>query len=483
MLGPTLLLHITAYLTNHQQFFTFNFRFKFLRTISCPLKRFDAFFDFPVLTDTEEQEQCIPSLKLKDVKMDEQPHPRIERGSNDWQLIEQDHPWDTALYEFIEVLYKDQAKFFEVEGDTDTLALQIKRPKIENRKLNVLTLGGSVSWGADRFGKVVAETDSYSSILSQHIDADVLNLAVRGTGSFFPAMCIQSMIRDALPLEEQDRIFDLILIEFSINGIQMIDTLLHRLRDRYPDALIVYIDVWPWCAREHYAHHPGVIFNTDKTLREAIKSVGGYAFNLPRPEPTNVDNSMIARWFSGDTVHLSRTGHFFLASRIVDLVYEHWDQLLENPKLGTWGAGDFCKDVYSSGVEIESEGEVDLVEYSPDKFAYEVPKDRTLEFTFNLTLPDGHAETPIELTYMTTYDGNYPSAKVDIQSMHNATATTTLVQHTLRKDNNHHIRISSIVGYVGDGGATISVTVEDDALWPFRVTGFIICPVCEKYGR
>ena len=35
MLGPTLLLHITAYLTNHQDFFTYDFRFKILRPISC----------------------------------------------------------------------------------------------------------------------------------------------------------------------------------------------------------------------------------------------------------------------------------------------------------------------------------------------------------------------------------------------------------------------------------------------------------------
>ena len=36
MLGPTLLLHITAYLSNRQEFFTFDYRFDILRTISCP---------------------------------------------------------------------------------------------------------------------------------------------------------------------------------------------------------------------------------------------------------------------------------------------------------------------------------------------------------------------------------------------------------------------------------------------------------------
>ena len=36
MLGPTLLLHNTAYLTNHQGFFTFDYRFMILMTISCP---------------------------------------------------------------------------------------------------------------------------------------------------------------------------------------------------------------------------------------------------------------------------------------------------------------------------------------------------------------------------------------------------------------------------------------------------------------
>jgi len=61
------------------------------------------------------------------------------------------------------------------------------------RPLNILALGGSVTWGA----AISNRYDAYPYLIGNlHPDSRVDNLAIRATGASYPASCIQSMIEE-----------------------------------------------------------------------------------------------------------------------------------------------------------------------------------------------------------------------------------------------------------------------------------------------
>eukprot|EP01083_Nonionella_stella_P048732 130112_1 len=60
-----------------------------------------------------------------------------------------------------------------------------------NKKLRILTLGGYVTWGAG----IDERTNAYPFLLAEDHDHIVTNVAIRATGSDYPAQCISSMLR------------------------------------------------------------------------------------------------------------------------------------------------------------------------------------------------------------------------------------------------------------------------------------------------
>jgi hypothetical protein len=141
--------------------------------------------------------------------------------------------------------------------------------------------------------------------------------------------------------------YDVILLEFSM--IESYVTLaiethlplfLHRLRQRYPDALIVYVHLWPMVAmveEETTGIKPGNLVPSEEDLTllkwqwiqdspiyrfpPKLESIiqdlhGGYIYYLPFHSSTPQESD----WFLTDWWHLSKMGHEGVAQGIKDLL-------------------------------------------------------------------------------------------------------------------------------------------------------------------
>lgn len=242
-----------------------------------------------------------------------------------------------------------------------------------NRKLNILTLGGSVTWGAC----ISNREDAYPFLLSSLSSHSVQNLAIRATDSFFPSLCIQSMMAEAQLLNEE---FDVIVLEYSLNGSNGLTTLVKRLQYRYPDAVFIYvhlvslgvvaarpdkeqagevnenshnINTWRW--KEPRSNYEP-LFHLKPQLQAFLEQVGAYVYTLPRDTNTNwlIPESS---YFCTDAHHLGEKGHLKVATDLLTLLElarfrsdpataatPHLQELLH-----TWGEGDMCSDWLLSG--------------------------------------------------------------------------------------------------------------------------------------
>ena len=103
-------------------------------------------------------------------------------------------------------------------------------------------------------------------------------------------------------------------MDFVQNRISGFPLLLKRLRQRFPNAVIVYF----------------------KLLR-------GYVFDFPRPASRKT--CITEKWYADDWHHLSARGHEILSidlMRYFGLVGK-LDLIKRQPKtLGTWNGGDQC---------------------------------------------------------------------------------------------------------------------------------------------
>ena len=98
-----------------------------------------------------------------------------------------------------------------------------------NNDIRYATFGTSFAWGATLKNR---EAEAFVWRLSPESS----NFALRATGSEFPAKCLYSMIGN--------KVFDVIVLEFAMRVNQSTLGLARRLRQRFPDALIICLKVW-----------------------------------------------------------------------------------------------------------------------------------------------------------------------------------------------------------------------------------------------
>jgi len=82
------------------------------------------------------------------------------------------------------------------------------------RSLNILALGGSITWGAeldDRDDEAFPQTIGklYNEFMNYSLDVSVDNLAIRATGADYPSMCLQTLLSDAHP-DDPMKSYDLV---------------------------------------------------------------------------------------------------------------------------------------------------------------------------------------------------------------------------------------------------------------------------------
>lgn len=378
-------------------------------------------------------------------------------------------------------------------------------PPKQNNPVNILALGGSVTYGdEDNWNTAYSKAlgDRFYE-LGCHVD----NLAIRASGAQIPSMCIQSMVSgDVLLRENQTNIeekeYDVILLEFSLNGFEGLELLVHRLKKRYPNAIIVYLQLMTKKGVNEFANDG----NRVDFLRMAPKTIKFLLdrdvvfYNFPRYQLQSIN-------FEEDEKHLNKRGHGIVADGLYELIGEKVIAKKKAEEKGegntntvSWedaGGGDSCYFWFQGGNIPEEtqkllrvdDNEKQMTEFSKTKFAYETSygEETRLEFFCDPELDDkGDVKLPMPplyLVHMTTGTPSlYPDASIahfhhqrlganrEIEKWEYISTKSVGAQPTI-----NHLTEASKVGTVSPGWNRIFVKpIERKKKLPFRTVGIVI---------
>jgi len=357
--------------------------------------------------------------------------------------------------------------------------------------LRIAAFGTSHTFGAqleDRFN------EAYPWLLS----LDATNLALKSSGPSYPAACTESMVGD-------DAIFDVIILEFHLRATEGLDQLALRLRERFPDAMIIFVKIWfpqlvirsdtrqrflRWIEEnvgQNVALHGKELSNalaaTQRSewtyaphrrcgfaVQDAADAVGGYIYELPRPEDPRQAIIQHSDLFDADYHHMSTYGHQVVADDLTRLINKY---ARRSDRLGTWGGGDSCLSWFSSGrVAIPYERHMQITNFEDGKYALEV-SDRGGFIVVENPFQDVRS---LYLTYMAygPAPSIYPQTEVFFSTPSHGHSTPVLIDPTVDDCNgvDMHIAKVSKVGLIPPGKVDLQIFPIERANKGFRVTGF-----------
>lgn len=360
------------------------------------------------------------------------------------------------------------------------------------KPLNILTLGGSITWG-------VLVNDPYPSLL-QKDGHNVMNLGVRGHGSDYPAQCIYSMLKEDARFNPNTS-FDVIILEFSVNGTVLFDLLIKRLQERYPDALFIYVDLISLVTANPIQH---------SELSKIRNNVNGNMYSFPKPKSRNSKEMEKFEWlYARDNHHLNHEGHKLVKDNIDKIISKA--DIPEKLMLGSWHGGDSCHSIFGTGqVNFDFVGNATFSEFDTKKQQYAVDignNGAVLQYRY-----DGEHDTDITLGYMTKCTGEDPHSSIYPPVVIKIEQTDKMIRdamedfkngdfHVSLSEDNHvksitdgwnfldsvYIRVrrrkyhqsqTSIVGVVKPGLNFIYVQPLEKKENPFRVTSTVVCEAC-----
>ena len=394
---------------------------------------------------------------------------------------------------------------------------------------HILSLGGSVTWGS----MLESRLETYPHVLAGKLGPEwaVTNLAIRATGAWYASKCIESMIRQDAKVKPgiaADPDFDLILVEYSLNGLQGIHLLVSRLRRRYPRAVFMYIHLWSlramvqntqtkevWSdiwqrlsnpkdreeAMAKMMQDPATswieksIARSDSLGIEAsdlMTKIQGHMYKMQRP--LYPQKAFEASWFAKDYHHLSAKGHAIVASDLYALLER--PDVLSVPvsnlqvQVPSWGQGDQCHSWYETGntglVTIRG-GNISAF-IPPDKWALHIGQDEggknygentTLEF-----LNNSKRSQPVDLLHMAKGDPSvYPKSTILLKNANGITNISLDPLHPIKTARIHHVTHPIRLGQASPGMNTIKVIPDEITEQPLRVTGIIMCAECAEWEK
>lgn len=352
----------------------------------------------------------------------------------------------------------------------------VVRSSSSSNSIRILSLGGSITYGS----KLESRQKSYPYGIFK--GALVANVAMRATGPEYSSKCIQSMVDEELrglmgQLHVDSFEFDVITIEYSLNGLTDIDLLLARLQMRYPSALFVYVHfVSPRMAVRNdktglrpkdIMEEPGLTFQErdqlmmealsdsgtnwvwdDESMRQStqaknraiqeIQKVGGIIWDFPLDD----DPRNMFHLFANDHHHLNENGHDVVAKGLRDVILQQGLVAAEGPPGGSsppakkrdskkylkgmppptfdqstslWGKGDLCFSWYQDGNSpLDHSGGVLRRFVKPDKFAHEISRrNGTATISFDNKFS---WPMPLSVSHMVWRENMYPQTQVHVRS-------------------------------------------------------------------
>lgn len=322
--------------------------------------------------------------------------------------------------------------------------------------------------------------------------------------------------------------YDVILFDFVLNGTNGFFLLLKRLRERYPDAVLIYVHIWNILSIARYNGKPpsngdvglnpdldwewgnrGDTFNPNgipskhcpreicdgAVMEQLTIDAGGYIYKLPLPPTPKV--ALANGWFGPDWQHLSNRGHEVLANGILEILHSHETEVKSGSKrLGTFGLGDQCFQWFANGIvqpKFTGAALVNLIardtQRDPNvaKWVMEMDSDYVGTITFESKFS---IRVPIGLSYMSKQqESSYTIVEISVNSSDNNNHEVASRHTTITIDPNYnlsgpttHITVYSHVGWANPGLNTITIRTVEKRQLPFRVVGIFLCGHCAERG-
>jgi len=382
------------------------------------------------------------------------------------------------------------------------------------RPLNILSLGTSQTYGHGLENKDVTSYPYLITPYPDHVD----NLALPATAADHPSLCLESMIPNA-----DTKSYDIILFEYTFNQSDGTTFLLKRLHERFPQALIIFVNIWNVVSKavvqetgqgpRTAGFNPNLnwvwksstdTFSAHLDYTRAVKcgaeichlqdmlrlldQVNGVSFTMPRPDTPR--EALQSGWFAPDWHHLTQQGHRFLASTLARFIAtqpELWKRAFKpNKPLGSWRGGDKCYGWAYSGV-IPSP----FVEYSPtaqlmpldkkDQYALLIDPVEGATITF---LSDFDRPVPVALGYNGQgYPHIYPMVLVTLNNNFDSSVQinpdiTRGTRANPRKRNSANVHSYTRIGDALPGRNTLTIHPLEYTSDPFEVISIYLCGAC-----
>jgi len=349
---------------------------------------------------------------------------------------------------------------------------------------------------ADTWGSGITNRNSPTNFTYPYLlgSPHVVNLAMRASGPFYPAVCWHTMVGSVNP--------EVILLEFMLRASEGLMELATLIRAQYPGAIIIFLDLWyPRMVRVKDSHVPGkstvsllsyqrklgfqslhdtkfvhylkttkveMFLNPRSDLSalqdEIAAAVHGYIWRLPYPKDNVTIGvhlaSMLDIW-SDDHKHMTETGHASVArglQRLLRSIPRLPHITPQSPR--TWE--DSCSNWLLTGKsphEILYGMEMKAFDIGSGKYALEVSSaGGALKVLNTFSQP-----VTMYLTYMVTGDNKYPDLTVIMPEGASINIVPRISQHD-------HISQTTKVGLVPPGVSIITFApLEKDSEWPFRL--------------
>ena len=317
---------------------------------------------------------------------------------------------------------KDNVSPTEIQGAPPMTEYNFPRP------IDILALGGSMTWA----GFLEDKFSSYPWLVGwpnyDHVD----NLAIPEMGTPYWALCLESLIPDS-----DVKNYDVILLDFIDGEFEGFEWLLKRLRERFPEAVIIYVHLWPLRALIEDADGlrpdtlglnpevdwrwigPGINFHKlhpqmSGGTRGAVLKYGGHFWHL------QIAGS--PKWamhlFSDDWWHLSAEGHKAVATGLLEVLSNMKDDVFKPKSLGSFSTSDQCYNNFASESDSQMTNlppnELSSVSSSSNSWYFELDPDAsgTIQFESKFS-----SAVPVVIAYMSNgaFDAMYSTVEVSFK--------------------------------------------------------------------
>jgi CheY-like chemotaxis protein len=264
------------------------------------------------------------------------------------------------------------------------------------KPLKVLSLGGdqTLGQGMDHPATQTYVAQLFGSASSSSSQAQVDSIALADTGASYPSLCLESMLKHQ---NLQNTNYDLILLDYTTHQSDGLRFLLRRLRQRYPDAALVFVHIyslvdhifevtsgrapldygldsedaeWDWktSSDDHnYWKRPSStvdrrskcvreICYEDQLLRLVEANARGHVWFMPLTE--SPQQILQEQWFQEENWSmLTAKGHAVVAHHLGTFLEQHSiakELQAPNKRLATFGegGGDLCIDWFHNGPQV-----------------------------------------------------------------------------------------------------------------------------------